>query len=301
MIAMDTIRVTKTALCEFIKEALNGQIEGGSETNPVKINNVVDQQAPITDPTDRDFIPQNQQELSSALSKLVKSIDDEDVSDVYNDIVKSFDQQKEKVDMKKTSVTETVVRNHIKKLIREMFDDELDNELSGEDLTSLKKSKRAKREEEEDLDDDKLSKKKKNLSVADIEGGNLKDIAKELGGSVAGAKRVTDVALDKAKGGFELLQTDGTEIIERLKEEDPEIGEIIDQFEAEYGASKLAALLALAVDNYIDDISDTGEVTDADVELLRKNPTIVADLDNFREYFHKYYLKVGYGQPWKNR
>jgi len=298
---MDTIRVTKTALCEFIKEALNGQIEGGSETNPVKINNVVDQQAPITDPTDRDFIPQNQQELSSAISKLVKSIDDEDVSDVYNDIVKSFDQQKEKVDMKKTSVTETVVRNHIKKLIREMFDDELDNELSGEDLTSLKKSKRAKREEEEDLDDDKLSKKKKNLSVADIEGGNLKDIAKELGGSVAGAKRVTDVALDKAKGGFELLQTDGTEIIERLKEEDPEIGEIIDQFEAEYGASKLAALLALAVDNYIDDISDTGEVTDADVELLRKNPTIVADLDNFREYFHKYYLKVGYGQPWKNR
>lgn len=298
---MDTIRVTKTALCEFIKEALNGQIEGGSETNPVKINNVVDQQAPITDPTDRDFIPQNQQELSSAISKLVKSIDDEDVSDVYNDIVKSFDQQKEKVDMKKTSVTETVVRNHIKKLIREMFDDELDNELSGEDLTSLKKSKRAKREEEEDLDDDKLSKKKKNLSVADIEGGNLKDIAKEFGGSVAGAKRVTDVALDKAKGGFELLQTDGTEIIERLKEEDPEIGEIIDQFEAEYGASKLAALLALAVDNYIDDISDTGEVTDADVELLRKNPTIVADLDNFREYFHKYYLKVGYGQPWKNR
>lgn len=298
---MDTIRVTKTALCEFIKEALNGQIEGGSETNPVKINNVVDQQAPITDPTDRDFIPQNQQELSSAISKLVKSIDDEDVSDVYNDIVKSFDQQKEKVDMKKTSVTETVVRNHIKKLIREMFDDELDDELSGEDLTSLKKSKRAKREEEEDLDDDKLSKKKKNLSVADIEGGNLKDIAKELGGSVAGAKRVTDVALDKAKGGFELLQTDGTEIIERLREEDPEIGEIIDQFEAEYGASKLAALLALAVDNYIDDISDTGEVTDADVELLRKNPTIVADLDNFREYFHKYYLKVGYGQPWKNR
>lgn len=96
-------------------------------------------------------------------------------------------------------------------------------------------------------------------SMGQVGGASFEDIAKETGMSVSGAKQ----AVDKALLRFKFLHS--------YMEQDPE------------GVEEM--VLGAMVD-YIDMLNKTGELTAADVQLMKDHPDIVRDLDGFRDYLH---------------
>lgn len=94
-------------------------------------------------------------------------------------------------------------------------------------------------------------------SMADVSGASFEDIAKELGFSIAGAKQAVDKALEKAQ----FLATG-------IEEDDREI------------------LVLNALNDYVKYLSKSGELTPADVQLMKQHPDIVRELDGFRDFLH---------------
>ena len=85
---------------------------------------------------------------------------------------------------------------------------------------------------------------------------SFEDIAKETGMSVSGAKQAVDKTLLRFKFLYE------------LPEDDREL------------------MVLNAMNDYISMLNKTGELTAADVQLLKDHPDIVRELDGFREYLH---------------
>jgi RNA processing factor Prp31 len=54
----------------------------------------------------------------------------------------------------------------------------------------------------------------------------------------------------------------------------------------------LDLLILIATKDYIDFLKSSGELTDADVDLMKNNPEIVSELDGFREYLSGYLKKA---------
>lgn len=88
---------------------------------------------------------------------------------------------------------------------------------------------------------------------------SFEDIAKETGMSVSGAKQAVDKALLRFK------------FLHQAMENDPEEVEI---------------MVLTAMNDYINMLNKTGELTAADVQLMKDHPDIVRELDGFREYLH---------------
>lgn len=89
---------------------------------------------------------------------------------------------------------------------------------------------------------------------------SFEEIAQELGFSVAGAKQAVDKAFEKAKflwGGD-------------MDEDDREI------------------LILTALNDYITFLTKSGELTPADIKLMKDHPDIVRELDGFREFLHNH-------------
>lgn len=88
----------------------------------------------------------------------------------------------------------------------------------------------------------------------------FEEIAAEMGFSVAGAKQAVDKAFEKAKflfgGGMD--------------EDDREI------------------LILTALNDYITFLTKSGELTPADIKLMKDHPDIVRELDGFREFLHNH-------------
>jgi hypothetical protein len=110
----------------------------------------------------------------------------------------------------------------------------------------------------------RLRKKKPNRQKKGVgynlqnDGESFEEIAKKLGISVAGAKRLEVVALAKVEYLHDLDEKDRGEII------------------------------ATAVEDYIKYLSKSGELSKEEVGLMKQHPEIVANLDGFREHLHKY-------------
>ena len=68
----------------LLRESLgsSGSSDHLKDETPVKVNPVVDPSAPETDPSNQDFLPQNKQELISALRSFFDSEDLENFPDL---------------------------------------------------------------------------------------------------------------------------------------------------------------------------------------------------------------------------
>jgi hypothetical protein len=99
---------------------------------------------------------------------------------------------------------------------------------------------------------------RKNVMMGDVSGSSFKDIAKELGfAAESGAKQAVVKALEKAK------------------------------FVGTMDPDELEILVLKSMSDYIDMLSNTGELSPADVKLLKDHPDIVRDLEGFREFLDK--------------
>lgn len=94
--------------------------------------------------------------------------------------------------------------------------------------------------------------------MTDVGGASFEDIAKELEFSVAGAKQAVDKALEKAK------------FMAGMDEDDKEI------------------LVLTAMGDYVKMLAKSGELTAPDIQLMKDHPSIVRDLDGFREFLHNF-------------
>lgn len=109
-----------------------------------------------------------------------------------------------------------------------------------------------------------IKKRQKNQTAIDVDGDNLQAIAKDLGFSVSGAKQAVDKAMLKA------------------------------QFLASLNDADRDFLVLSAVKEYISTLEDAIDSTDPeaptadDIQLMYDHPEIVATLDDFRYFLHKY-------------
>lgn len=109
-----------------------------------------------------------------------------------------------------------------------------------------------------------IKKRQKNQTATDVDGDNLQAIAKDLGFSVSGAKQAVDKAMLKA------------------------------QFLASLNNADRDFLVLSAVKEYILTLEDAIDSTDPeapttdDIQLMYDHPEIVATLDEFRYFLHKY-------------
>lgn len=92
-------------------------------------------------------------------------------------------------------------------------------------------------------------------------------IAAELGVSASGVHRITDHALAKSRWAQHMFRT-------RPK--------------------AMVHMLLVATVDYINYLKTSGELTDDDVALLKKNPEMVQELDGFKWHLDKYIKRAGY-------
>jgi hypothetical protein len=252
---METITVTEDAVREFVKEALYSMHLGDLTTpdpeqeTPVNVNPVVDQSAAETDPMNTHFVPQNKPELDVAFRNLIKDVPVEKVPGIYKIVTKAIELDNDKTEedeqMKKASQGGT---SKIKEAIR----NEIRKVLSEISPSHFDYGFSGYEYGTED-DGDKPKGKKINV-VGDVGGSTFEEIAQELGFSVAGAKQAVDKAILKMRF---------------LMKMDPEEREI---------------MILNAMNDYIKMLTRSGELTPADIQLLKDHPDMVRELDGFREF-----------------
>ena len=93
----------------------------------------------------------------------------------------------------------------------------------------------------------------------DVGGASFKQIAQEMGyASESGAKQAVEKAMTKV------------------------------QFASSMDPDQLQIVVLTAMSDYIDFLNKSGELTPADVQLMKDHPNIVSELDGFREFLDKY-------------
>jgi hypothetical protein len=296
-----------------------------NEEGPAAVNPVVDQSAPVTDPVNPNFTPQTKTEFGVAVNQLVKNLPDTEMPGLFTTVKTAIDKEeenKEEDDMEKkaaqggTTQVEEAVRKAIRKELakmnprwsknlREARPKEFGpvvgplppvtkipagvhggeymrkfNKHHGDLKTMLGKDVDAVVPEPEEVppseenpeatetpgvsstDTPEIGKRGAYKStaignMADVNGASFEKIATELGFSVAGAKQAVDKALEKAQW-----------IGQELEEDDREI------------------LVLTAMNDYIKYLTKSGELTSADIQLMKDHPSIVRELDGFREFLH---------------
>jgi hypothetical protein len=114
-------------------------------------------------------------------------------------------------------------------------------------------------EEMERADAPVAGRERKNVMQTDVGGASFKQIAQELGyASESGAKQAAEKAMAKVK------------------------------FAAGMDPDQLQIVVLTAMSDYIDFLNKSGELTPADVQLMKDHPNIVSELDGFREFLDKY-------------
>jgi len=322
---MPNVTVSEEALRELVREVLDnkdlGRVRLDEETNeePVKVNDVVDPSAALTDPGNPNYKPNNRVELQVAVKALSDDLPAEKVSDVYEKLVGALKVSQEKDEdgknkMKtKDTQAESIVRQAIRKHLEEA---EVKTEAyppprkfvkkeknfgpivgplppvtkiptgvhGGEYMRKFEKSKGdLKKILKQPLPDedfgggeatgDALPAKGKNLMMTDVSGASFQDIAKELGFSVAGAKQAVDKALLKAQWAGQMY------------EEAPEDMDII---------------VLTSMNDYIKMLSKSGELSAADIQLMKDHPDIVRELDGFRDFLDRALRKARKGSKLEN-
>ena len=262
---MTKVVVTDNALRELVNELIGPKSAGPShlsdgggtlgsptvpEEEPVNVNATVDPSAAETDPINPDFSPQNKLEFDIAVKNLVKCLPDEKMSSLYRDIknvvYKAGEEAPEGEHGMKNDDENS--RSELLKKAEETIRREVKKILVEANMVQTPA------DDYYDDDEEDGAPKRKFSSMADVEGATFEEIAKELGFSVAGAKQAVDKALQKAQF-MALMDQDDSEI-----------------------------MVLTAMNAYIEKLASTGELSPADVKLMKDHPEIVRELDGFREH-----------------
>ncbi len=155
------------------------------------------------------------------------------------------------------------VAPHIFKQLATIIDVEEDKEEEEETMTHEAKLRSCIRRMLREAMKTEAGPRKRGYQSADDAGGTpFDEIAAEFGfAGPQGAKAAVEKALTKMR------------YLMKLPEEDRDF------------------LVLSAMDDYINILSKTGELTPEDVTLLRAHPSIVQDLDGFKEHLHKFVLR----------
>ena len=261
------IVVTKNAVRELLREAMMNPSVGWQSTtdlsdSPSTVSAVVDPSAAVTDPGNLNFKPSNRKELSVAISSIIDDISDdraENIFDAIKDAIKDTEEDKEMKDDKKVEET---IRLAIRKMLKEA-------ELppvkkipigvhGGEYTRNLEKRKSKLRgvmdkwRDDEDAapmvraDAPAAGRERKNVMQTDIGGASFKQIAQELGyASESGAKQAAEKAMSNV------------------------------QFASNMDQDDLQIVVLTAMSDYIDFLNSSGELTSADVQLMKDHPDVV--------------------------
>ncbi len=284
---MAQVTVSEEAIRELVREALGGaHLEDltlpEEPPAPIEPNPVVDPMAAVTDPINPHFVPQTKPEFDVAVRNLVKDVPVDRVPDVYRALEAIIDQENSPEDAEMTKEdekaaetkeqVEEAIRAEVRKVLSEVapttfadtyYSDE-EEELPPGDLAGLRGQPKTHvtgdEEDEEDLPDDTRRRAYKTTAIGgmhDVGGASFQDIANDLGLSVAGSKRAVDMALDKARFMATGMEDDERDI-----------------------------MILMAMNDYINKLARTGELSPADVRLMKDHPEIVQELDGFREFLH---------------
>lgn len=324
--------VAKKAVRQFIREMLDNPAPMGwkkaeeDQQLPTSVSDIVDPSEAITNPGNPNFKPRNRVELTTALSSIVQDISDDDASKIYDSLKDSIadlkdDSEEKKMKNNEDKKVEEAIRKTIRKLLDEAAGAHTDTGLSysgvaygsdgdvdmaekivsmamksfdvldikdkPEEFLKLLVSKltrftgdrlatiKSAIEVVEEIDpeaamalDETLTANpgivpKRNVTMSDVGGASIPAIAQELGLKSHGKlQEFIDNALKKAR---------------YLIEMDPDEKQI---------------LFLTAMNEYIRDFSAAGDLTAADVQLMKDHPEMVMELDTFRVYFDKYLKKT---------
>lgn len=222
------------------------------------VSAVVDPQVDDAEPINPCFTPQDKVEFEVAVRNLVRGLPNESMPELFTAlraaIKASSEEAEEDTQMKQskknekiTKAVEEALRVRVRQLLREIRP--LPHYPGGADFWG-------ERGEEDG------PKGKKYMTMSDVGGAPLKDIADELGGSVAGARRISRESVKKAQFVSHVMDQDE---LERVK--------------------------GVAMEEYIEKLESVGDLSKADEHLLMNNPDIVMELDGFREFLDKYIKK----------
>lgn len=276
---MKKIVVSKEAVRQFIRETMMNPSVGWNSTtdlndSPVTVSAVVDPSASLTDPGNANYKPDSRKELQISLASLVDDLNDDDAPEIFDTIRKALEKSKED-DMKNDKKVEEAVRLAIRKMLKEAElppvkkipmgvhggewmrahqkrRDDLNKTLTGMNIdTDAEEMTRA--------DAPAAGRDRKNVMQTDVGGASFKQIAQELGyASESGAKQAAEKAMAKV------------------------------QFASGMDPDQLQIVVLTAMSDYIDFLNKSGELTPADVQLMKDHPNIVSELDGFREFLDKY-------------
>jgi hypothetical protein len=276
--------VTEKAVREYIKEMMKNpdvgwQSSGEISDSPASVSACVDTSKAITNPMDQNFKPHNKAELHVALTTLVDDVADDDAAKFYQDIKDTLRKSDEDKEMNNKNIEETI-RAAVRKMLSEAELPPVKKIPMGvhgdEYMRKFKKTrddlrKELKRLPAMDIDDTAAgdpadrepSDVKKNVMASELGGASLKDISKELGfKSESGARQFIEKTLEKAKPRIEM---------------DPD---------------ELDIFVLSTMKDYIDTMAKTGELTPADIKLMKDHPSIVEDLDSWRDYLNWAFKQV---------
>jgi len=303
---MTTI-VTDDALREMVREALSNTGWSNEDAGTANVNPVVDPSKAVTDPVNPNFTPQTKTEFGVAINQLVRNLPDTEMPDLYGVVKKTLDQRTEKeeeqamdkkavqggsqeaIDDAKKKQAEAVIRKAVRKALAEAplppvkkipigvhgkeFNDRVEKTKAGLKKSLGTAAAELDKPDQEELDavaDGGNAPKGRNKAykpgalggMQDVGGQSFEAIAKEVGMSVAGAKQLVDKSLEKLKW------------LHRLPEDDRDI------------------LILTTANDYIKTLAQSGELTAPDIQLMKDHPTIVTELDGFREYLHDVITKA---------
>lgn len=250
----------------------------------INVNPVVDPSAAVTDPSNQNFKPGSKAELNVALTALVNNLSDDKIGSVYDSVRDAFDSPEDegKKEMKRDTHSEQVIRLAVRKLMNEISGDDARAAYlaGGGKITKLPSSAtsyargpkspavaklRAELEKMPDDSDADQASVGSNLMVGDVGGMGLKELAAEFGfKNPNGVLQWINRVLDKVRGRVENFE-------------------------------ELQVLTLEILNDYINELAAASEpeLTPHDVQLMKDNPQMVAELDSFRVYLNNRLRKAG--------
>jgi len=278
---MDSKTLKESEIRKLVKRLLEDSSLG--PTLAVRVNPVVDPSASLTNPDNENYKPNTKQELQISLGTMLEDVPDDKIPDIYDSLKHALDVEQDeegKDQMEKSNKkVEESIRLAVRKILSEApsvrkFPFGHSAFPKGPDSPQVvalrKKFDKMQIDEPDETrrgDEPAPGRTRRNVTVSDVEGATLSALAKELGMSISGAK----LAVPKA------LATATPKMKARLMMVNPE---------------ELETLVLKSMSDYIDMLNSTGELSAADIKLLKDHPDIVRELDGFREFLDDFLSKA---------
>lgn len=269
--------MSKTLKESEVRKLVKALLEDRDFTSEVvKVNPVVDPSAAVTNPDNADYKPDSKVEFQVAVKTMIDDLPDEKLPDIYASFKQALEVQEDEKGKKQMDKSNKKVEETIRLAIRKMLSEAelppvkkipygVSGIARGPSTPAVKGLRKDLEKMQLDDPDETLrgdepakGRDRKNVMMGDVSGSSFKDIAKELGfAAESGAKQAVVKALEKAK------------------------------FVGTMDPDELEILVLKSMSDYIDMLSNTGELSPADVKLLKDHPDIVRDLEGFREFLDK--------------